>query len=324
MGKITNFVQRIIPTRLQVLFKNWFGGVVGGGFDVCHNNFADLIWYNICDILGDLLEDVSITAANLTGDSLYFFSAFKQFVYAWGRAVWQILWDNGYCVIGWDGSKFWIMTQNEYHTPSEGDTTYVRAYNDNVQVYVMRSLTYMVHQKSDKAMCKSWLDYLDDVSNGSATITKRLGAVVIASPKNITNAPTQFVMSKEQKKEMEKELRQDYGMLGNQSNLLLLPREMNFQTLSLAGLELKALEKIRACAMVIADRIKVPANQIAIIDANSSKALANGSELREGDRAKYASFRRLFERTFVQMAIDLGITMTYTVTGEPREENAQQ
>lgn len=76
--------------------------------------------------------------------------------------------------------------------------------------------------------------------------------------------------------------------------------------------------------MVLADRIKVPANQIAIIDANSSKTLSNGSELREGDRAKYASFRRLFERTFVQMANDLGIKFAYTLTGEPvAEQNAQ-
>lgn len=323
MNRITNFISRIFPQRFRVLFNNWFGGLFGG-FDVCRNSFASLIWYNICDILGDILEEVNMTAEGLSEDAVYMFAAFKTFVYTWGRAVLQFLWDNGYCVIGWDGQKFWIMTQNEYYTPSDANVTSVKPYNITTQVYVMRSLTYIVHNMSDKAMCKGWLDFLDDVCNGSATITKRLGAVVIASPKNLTNAPTQFVMNKEQKQEMEKELREDYGALGKQSNLLLLPREMNFQTVNLAGMDLKAQEKIKACAMVLADRIKVPANQIAIIDANSSKTLANGSELREGDRAKYASFRRLFERTFVQMANDLGIKFAYTLTGEPvAEQNAQ-
>ena len=31
-----------------------------GGFGMCAHNFADLIWYNICDLLTDLAEDVKV------------------------------------------------------------------------------------------------------------------------------------------------------------------------------------------------------------------------------------------------------------------------
>ena len=81
---------------------------------------------------------------------------------------------------------------------------------------------------------------------------------------------------------------------------------------------------MRRAILALCDRIKVPANQVAIIDANSSKALSNGSELREGDKSKYKSFRRLFERTFWQMAYDMGIEIQYTIKGEPMDEVAAQ
>ena len=69
--------------------------------------------------------------------------------------------------------------------------------------------------------------------------------------------------------------------------------------------------------LAICDRMKVPANQVAIIDANSSKSLSNGSELREGDFNKYQSFERLLNRTFVQMAQAYGMTVDYTIYNKP-------
>ena len=70
--------------------------------------------------------------------------------------------------------------------------------------------------------------------------------------------------------------------------------------------------------LAIADRIKVPANQVGLIDAMSSKSLSNGSELREGDYNKYQSFERLLDCTFVQFARDLGLYpgMSEVVQGE--------
>ena len=293
-----------------------------GGWDVCKHDFAAVIWYNICDLLTDLVEDVQITDASKAeplsekGEKFY---AFKVFVYAFGKQILQKLFDEGFVIIGYDkmAKRFWQMERREYVVKTEGDLTTIEAYNPNVEIYVMKSATYQMYNRSDRAICKGFLDFLDDVLNGSATVSKRLGAVVVASPKNLNSAPTAVVLTEEQKKKIEEDMRKDYGALSSQSNMMLLPREMNWQVINLAGIDLKMQEKVKTAILAIVDRIKIPANQVAIIDAQSSKALANGGEIREGDKLKYKTFRRLFERTFVDMARYYGRQIEYAIDGEP-------
>jgi hypothetical protein len=62
---------------------------------------------------------------------------------------------------------------------------------------------------------------------------------------------------------------------------------------------------------------------VAIIDAQSNKSLANGGEIREGDKLKYKTFRRLFERTFADMARYYGLQIDYIIDGEPIGESAE-
>jgi hypothetical protein len=297
-------------------FDNW-------GF--CKHKFAEVIWYNICDILTDLIEDVKLQNEAVTDASLQKYIAFKVFVYTHGKQVLQRLFDEGYVVIGYDfnTSVFWQMRDTEYTKVSANDATIIKPNNPEVRAYVMKSSTYVTYAKSDRAICKGFLDFLDDVLNASATVSKRLGAVVVASPKNLTNAPTPTVLTEEQKKKIEKEMREDYGALSNQSNIMLLPREMSWQVINLAGLELRMQEKVKTAILAIVDRIKIPANQVAIIDAQGTKQLANGSEIREGDKLKYKTFRRLFERTFVDMAREYGIRISYQIDGEPIGESSQ-
>ena len=127
----------------------------------------------------------------------------------------------------------------------------------------------------------------------------------------------------ELEKKLEQEMREDYGALSNQSNIMILPREMSWQTINLAGLDLKMQDKVKTAILAIVDRIKVPANQVAIIDANTTKSLANGGEIREGDKLKYKSFRRLFERSFMDLARYYGLQIDYVIDGEPIGENAE-
>ena len=298
-------------------FDNW-------GF--CKHKFADLIWYNICDILTDLIEDVKLQNEANADASLQKYLAFKVFVYTHGKQVLQRLFDEGYVVIGYNINTFffWQMRESEYEKITADEATIVRPKNpEEVRSYVMKSSTYVTYAKSDRAICQGFLDFLDDVLNASATVSKRLGAVVVASPKNLTNAPTATVLTEEQKKKLEEDMRRDYGALSNQSNLMLLPREMSWQVINLAGLELRMQEKVKTAILAIVDRIKIPANQVAIIDAQGSKQLANGSEIREGDKLKYKTFRRLFERTFADMAREFGIRISYQIDGEPIGKSSQ-
>ena len=71
------------------------------------------------------------------------------------------------------------------------------------------------------------------------------------------------------------------------------------------------------CVEVIADALHISCNQLAIIDAQSSKALANGGEIREGDILKYKTFERLLDRTFVKWAEDMSLKVDYTIYNKP-------
>lgn len=328
-------IMRILDEIKKRIFR--FGEVLSynrafyyfDGFDCTKHQFANVIWYNICDLQTDLIEDVQIKNLNTNlrplEDEGMKFVMFKQFVYIWGKTVLQRLYDEGFVVIGHDNvtQRFWQMENNEYSKVTENGVTIPKPLSQNVDIYVMKSATYVAFDKSDKEICKGFLDFLDDVLNGSATVSRRLGAVVVASPKNLPNAPIATVLTDDQKIKIEKEMREDYGSLSKQSNLMLLPREMNLQTINLSGLDLKMQEKVKTAILAIVDRIKIPANQVAIIDAQSSKSLANGGEIREGDKLKYKSFRRLFERSFADMARYYGLKIEYIIDGEPIGKDAE-
>lgn len=293
-------------------------------FNLESKRYARLVWLNICELLTDIIEQVNIVIDTANTD-MYKAQAFKAFVFTWGKLVWQRLFDDGFAVIGWNKTRFWVMNMNEYQKRnSETNTSEQKIIpNDpNVEVYVMRSPTFLTEGLSDKAVCLPWLDYLDKAMNTSSTVLSRLGVALFLSPKSGTGAPMSAVLTKADKDALEKEIEDNYGALKKQKSVMLLSKEMNAQVINLAGSELRTEERVRRAVLSIADRIKVPANQIGIIDANSSKALSNGNELREGDKAKYKSARRLFERTFVQMGNDLMIKFTYTIDGEPIDSAA--
>lgn len=316
---IRDIITKILPSRASVLYDNNTQGIFGTWFAE-RKDYSRLVWYNLCGILLDLADDVKMEIDKVQasdGDKVYLFAAYRAFFYTWGRVVLQRLKDEGYVVIGWDGIRFWQMNTNEYVIQGTGTVTTVEALKDGVQVYVMKDASFLIRGVSTLCMCRSWLDFMDDICNGSATVSKRLGAVVIGSPKTYSGAPTPTVLTEEQKKKIEADIQTQYGVLRGQNQFMLLPKEMAFQVVNLAGLDIKFHDKLRECVLAIADAIPVPANQVALIDANSSKALSNGGELHEGDKAKYKSFRRLFERTFVQMAMDFGLKITYSIDREP-------
>ena len=313
--------------RKDALEIPMYGGFFGGSILSC-KPFAKLIFANICDILADLGNDVELTN---NGSDTMRFVYFKLFYERNFHKVFHLLWEQGYAVIGTDGERFSLLRSNEYTTTTAEDGSIVFLPNDKaVQVYIMESDTYSVFGMSDKQLCKPALDYLDSVLNASHTIANRLGAFIVATPKSPQGASVGAMMSRKEKEDLEKEVREKYGAKSEQSQILILPNEMDFKTMSLASIDVKTTEKVTAAVCMICDRIGVPANQVALIDTHSNKALANGSELREGDYNKYQSFERMLEFTFIQMANAYGLKIDYTIYNKPERiaqtkvENAVQ
>lgn len=286
-------------------------------------NFANVIFYNICDLLTDISAAVEF---RYKGGDLQLFAGFKTFFDSWGKYVLNALFKNGFVVIGRrkGDTWFWVLDPSEYtQNTTNGGLLKVYPNRDDVEIYVMSSQTMKLEGKSDREMLQPFLRYLDNVLNGSNTVSERMGTLVVMSPQQASGVPVSTILTEKDKERIEKEIGGNdskYGYLRNQKSMLLLPNAMNIQTINLAGMDNRMQEKVRTAILAICDRIKVPANQVAIIDANSSKSFANGTELREGDLSKYRNFRRLLNVTFYQMAIDLGLDVDYIIENEPREK----
>lgn len=286
-------------------------------------NFANVIFYNICDLLTDISAAVEF---QYKGGDLQLFAGFKTFFDTWGKYVLNALFKNGFVVIGHrkGDTWFWVLDPSEYTlNTTNGGLLKVYPNRNDVEIYVMSSQTMKLEGKSDREILLPFLKYLDNVLNGSNTVSERMGTLVVMSPQQASGVPVSTILTEKDKERIEKEIGgkdSKYGYLRNQKSMLLLPNAMNIQTINLAGMDNRMQEKVRTAILAICDRIKVPANQVAIIDANSSKTLSNGTELREGDLSKYRNFRRLLNVTFYQMAIDLGLDVDYIIENEPREK----
>lgn len=327
--QIVNFIRggrKVYRGSFAGIFGGWYNPSTGEWKCLSSLQYADTIYYSLVKLLSDLNHDVTW---QFNGSNPQLESAFVRFFNTYSSLVMHRLYGaEGVVVIKHTqvgtgvaaAHEFGIAVENTDYIKSEKDGwTEYGSIKEGVEVYAMSSPARMATGKGDKALAAPILELLNNTLNASNTISSRLGAVVVASPKTPNNAPISVVLDDEEKKAIEKEWREQYGIQSEQSQVMVLPREMSFQVISLATLDLKTPDKVKMAVCALADQIGIPANQSALIDANSSKALSNGSELLAGDFAKYQSFERVFDCTWVQFARDCGLQpgMEEEVQGEP-------
>lgn len=289
--------------------------------------FGELVFQNVVELLTDLDNDVTFTLAD--GRGMMTFAEFKRFFEDYGEmAMWRV-YRHGFAVIGvrrHEDNDVQVVTSirlldaDEWREVQDHGDTFIKTKDETTEAYVMKSTTFRTKGVSDWLLCKPAIEFLDNTLNASNTAVKKLGAFVVASPDNGGSmAPTVATLKPEDKKEMEETISKEYGMLSKQRQIMLLPRGMKFETVSLTNLDQRLTERVRMAVELIADRIKVPASQIAVIDATAGKSLSNGGEVHEGDSLKYKTFERMLNKTFVAFATWLGIKVDYTIYNKPAD-----
>ena len=285
------------------------------------HKFGEMLYLNIIELQSDIYNEV-IWSPKLGFDGPLYKGWQRFMQYSGLRILVQLKYGyKGYVVVAWrrDGSDyvFWQLGDDDYIEMTKKNAVVIKPKDPNVSFYVIKSPTFDTTGHSDRFYCNAYIKYLDNILNGSNTVSQRLGTFVIGSPATPNGAPAMAVLNEYQKKELEESLQKEYGALSHQKQIMILPNGMNFQTINLAGLDQKTTEKAKLAILAICDRVKVPANQVAIIDASSSRSLANGTELREGDLAKYRSFRRYLNATLYDFAVEIGLKVDYTIENEP-------
>lgn len=294
--------------------------------------FGELVFHNTVELLTDLNNDVEF---KLDGDrGRMTFAEFVRFFKQEGEAAMWRVYRYGFAVIGYKLSEatdeegrpvnryvtdMRLLDRDEWMERQVGGDTFVDAKDERWRVYLMKSQTYKMVSQSDYDLCHPAIEFLDNTLNASNTSVKKLGAFVVASPETPSGAPSVVKLSPEDKVDMEKEISQQYGLLSRQKQIMLLPKGMKFQTVSLTNIDNKLTERVKLNVELIADRLKVPASQIAVIDASAGKSLSNGGEVYEGDRLKYKTYERMLNKTFVTLAESLGLRVTYDIYNKPAD-----
>ena len=326
MTTIRDYIGRITARRRRASFLRPSYAVTGWEGITCLP-FGELVFHNVVELLTDLNNDVTFVN---TGDrGRMTFAEFVRFFEDEGEtAMWRV-YRKGYAVVGvrWAGEEpnryvvaMRLLDDDEWResTNADGDVEIVPT-DQRWTAAVMRSTTYRVTGRSDWDLCHPAIEFLDNTLNASNTSVKKLGAFVVASPETPSGAPTVVKLDPDDKADMEKEISEQYGLLSRQKQIMLLPKGMKFQTVSLTNIDNKLTERVKLNVELIADRLKVPASQIAVIDASAGKSLSNGGEVYEGDRLKYKTYERMLNKTFVTFAESLGLRVTYTIYNKPAD-----
>lgn len=277
--------------------------------------FANTIFENIVELLTDLVQDTSLVLKS--GDSMMF-AEFVQMFSNDGQFILNRLFENGYAVIAYNVTGFKVLDNDQFTTDTKGRVLITETKFKNARVYVLQSDTFRATGKSDRQKLSGFLNYLDNIMNASNTTTARLGTMIMASPVTPSGSNTIAKILDTEKEKIEKDISENFGALRSQRQIHIWGQQMAFTTINLAGIDTKTIDKAKFAITVICDRIKVPANQIGVIDSANTNSLSNGGEMREGDIMKYKSYERLLNKTFVKMAKDLDLVIDYTIYNKPQ------
>ncbi len=285
--------------------------------DIGSLDFATIVFENVCDLLVDLVSDTTLI---LKSGNPTTFKAFSDFFYRDGKRTLVDIFANGYVVIGYLNGRFEILSTDDYFKKTDGKKLEFVHRNPYWQgeIIVFEGEHHRIYGMSHYEKLKPFLEMLNNVLNASNTITKKLGVTIFATPRTVSGMNTVQKLLPSEIEKLEKSVEKNYGALDTQKIIHFLSDDLKFEVINLAGQNLGLNEKMRVATLAIADKIKIPANQIGLIDANTSKAFANGSEIKEGDFQKYQSFERLLQSTFVELAKMLQIDITYEIYNKPK------
>ena len=303
-----NFIGGVSPNRVKRQAHSI-------NFQIGNFKFAEVIFENITEILIDLQSDTSLI---FKGGNEISFDIINLFFKKEGKKFLYYTYRYGRVFLIFEDNALTIAEPSDIQKETRGDYDYFFSKKDKAKrVIVFDSEHYQMYGKSHFDKLFPFFDLLNNILNASNTITKRLGVAVFATP--VTPGSSSFTgnLTPEQKRKIETELENTYGALDSQSILHVLTEDLKFNQINLAGQNINLTERSKIAILTIADKIKVPANQISLIDASASKAFANGSEILAGDFQKYQSFERLLVSTFYNLAEILGCSITYDIYNKP-------
>lgn len=182
--------------------------------------------------------------------------------------------------------------------------------------HTIYSTSYKLYGKSDTQILREDFQHIDNILNAVSTSVKRMGALVILTPRDGNSLPV--MMDEADIKEFEQDLAKDYGTLDSQSPVKIMRRSFDVSNISLAGATLRTNENLQTAVKIVCDVLEVPyelvssaivgnTNQTGVYQAEAVDRLYKTVE-------KYVS-------VFVKFASkELNLEIDYNISTAPQKE----
>lgn len=171
---------------------------------------------------------------------------------------------------------------------------------------VFYSDTYEVFGVSDAQLLRDTLKAIDNSLNASQTVIKRLGAVIVGTPEQPTQNPQAVSIDDNEKKKLEDDTQNDYGMLDEQKQFMFLRRPLKLQRIALGGKDLLITENVEMFTKILCDNMDIPYEVMAM---SGQSTFANQEQ---ADKSMQDTAEAFVSKIWTYFKV-MGITFEWTV-----------
>ena len=289
------------------------------------------IFYQLFMIIADVFAEAEFTFTNQSRNRNLPKKYLEWFKNSSAKTMWDLL-QYGYTAVAYSNDRFITINHKWLSLGQDGKVILPAAiiykgvtYQiDPMFTYCMTTETFDIFQLSDFDLLEPFFRLIDSTFSNTQSAMEAGGKVLMISPAG-GDAHTSAYLDPLQKKEWEESFNDDYVNSDKSivstffSNIPALVNEID-----LTALSQNTMLTVKDLILLLAGHLRIPANQIPIIDANTSHGFSNGGELLLGDTLKYKTVKRLMTY-FVDIAAAFGMTATYILKNDPelRVDNTQ-
>lgn len=186
----------------------------------------------------------------------------------------------------------------------------------NTPVDVFYSTTFQLLNRTDSDVIKDIVCSLDKALNANDTIISRLGVVITAMPDmGKSDAAGILTIEEADKKEIEKDARENYGVLKEQSQFMVFRRALKIQRIALGGSDLNIMPSIELYVKLLCDYTDIPYNRMAISGQSTFNNQKEAEVLLQELAESYTNyFLGLMEKKYK-------VNLRYRIIGNKRKQD---
>lgn len=230
--------------------EKWFGF----GTRMHNRKYADIILHSLFNQIFNAVETIHIWRQENTIEPMEIINARKIITQNFRAIIWD-LYSRGYFVLLHRGHDIEYLPA-KYVSRIGDDGMVMTEIGAQVEASVFYEKTYEATGQTQKSICQSTLDYIDNVLNTATTGNAKLGNLIIFSPS--PNEVGGEVLTDDEKTEIENKISTNYGGLDTQSNFMLMPKSLQVSNVSFDFGKLQLLPQLEMSVKNLCGYLNIP------------------------------------------------------------------